>query len=362
VPANQVFKLRESGINVKQEMPLDKLLHRYAKVFLSLAIKSYHCFSFLRFSSLSVAENQTNPFCTEKQQLDIVQRSGVLPPVPKSIPVKGQPLYYDPWDTNVKEIKRYFNAHEKEKNNQFKAKLYQNALKDIPDVNYYPTTKLKEMQMSRKIQQINNEIAEIASSAAQDLGATEEQEQEEYSQTISPSHFNSYGFIDEFDPKHNRENDDENNNQVEAMIQEDQNYMKIDEDEIQMKQSLSIDTRNSSLSRASKSKNSCHGARSFDNRSTKKINYLEEMEKEYPNWENAEFEVKKALKLAKKGDTTALYDLNIGHYLEEYHIENKLEASSASLVLLPAMYPSPKALSESSSRNGSRQASRQLSR
>jgi hypothetical protein len=327
----------------------------------------YYYSRFSRFSSLSVAENQTTPFCTEKQQLDIVQRSGVLPPVPKSIPVKGQPLYYDPWDTNVREIKRYFKVHEKEKENQFKAKLYQNSLKDIPDVNYYPTTKLKEMQMSRKLQQINNEIAEMASSAAEELGVeitSEQQEQEEYSQTISPSHFNSFGYIDEFDPKHHSEEGEEedniqNNDAMESLVHEEQSNMTADEDINDIQPSLSIDTRNSSIARTSKSKNSRNGTRSLNSSKTKKINYLEEMEKEYPNWENAELEVKKALKLAKKGDITALYDMNIGHYLEEYHIENKLEATSASLILLPSMYPSPKALSESSSRNGSRQASRQ---
>eukprot|EP00981_Chlorochromonas_danica_P003646 scaffold681_cov173-Ochromonas_danica.AAC.9 len=123
LPPSHVFKLRSSAINAKEKKPLGELLHR--------------------FSSLSVAENQNHPFCTEKQELDKLQRSGVVPPVPKSVPVKYQKLYFDPLDAEVRDVQRYHQKAEEEKTAKKKVWDYKQALKTIPQVDYYPTSLVK---------------------------------------------------------------------------------------------------------------------------------------------------------------------------------------------------------------------------
>lgn len=111
-------------MNPKSDKPLSELLHR--------------------FDSLTVAENQPTIFCPEKQELDKVERSGQPVPVPKSIPVKGRPLYSDPWDIQVQQIKMMRKLDEEEKKEKYVAKAFQEKLRTIPKVKYYPTSALKQ--------------------------------------------------------------------------------------------------------------------------------------------------------------------------------------------------------------------------
>jgi hypothetical protein len=159
-----------------------------------------------RFSTISCAEYSFHPFCPEKQQLDAIERSGVKLTVPKSIPVKGQKLYSDPWDVNVREVSRYHEETERRKAEEWKARQYQQQLKALPQVDYYPTTKLKELQYKKQLAKIENELEKMQSGTTGREGGVsrddndneEENEMEEYSQTINPSALNHLGFSEEF--------------------------------------------------------------------------------------------------------------------------------------------------------------------
>lgn len=136
--------MRASGINVKQEMPLGKLLHR--------------------FNSLTFAENQFHPFCTDKQELDKLERSGIVPEVPKSVPVKGQPLYYDPWDVYVKEIKKHHKTLTRAQAAARKVKSFQDKLDNIPKVKYFPTTRLREMLGTTGVEYNTGSMSQVSDS------------------------------------------------------------------------------------------------------------------------------------------------------------------------------------------------------
>lgn len=89
-----------------------------------------------------------HPFCLDRQELDKKELGGEVTQVPKSIPVKGQPLYYDPWDYHVMEVRKLKEVKEKEEAERIAAKTYQLSLHDIPLVDYYATTKLREFRQS----------------------------------------------------------------------------------------------------------------------------------------------------------------------------------------------------------------------
>ena len=56
-----------------------------------------------------------------------------------------QPVYIDPNNNELKIIKFYRKNDLKKRNEKLKAKEYQNLLKTIPKVDYFPTTRLAEM-------------------------------------------------------------------------------------------------------------------------------------------------------------------------------------------------------------------------
>lgn len=103
-----------------------------------------------RFDSRTVAENQPTIFCPEKQELDKIQRSGQSISAPKSVPVKGRPLYSDPWDIQMQQVKVLRKLEQEDKQEKIAAKEFQEKLRTIPKVNYYPTTVLKQMQAQQE--------------------------------------------------------------------------------------------------------------------------------------------------------------------------------------------------------------------
>lgn len=442
LPSNHVFEMRKSGINMKSDVPLSKLLHR--------------------FSHYAIAENQLHPFCTEKQQLDIQERSGQLAKVPPSVPVKGQPLYYDPWDVHVAEINRYHKEMEKQKNEKLRAKEYQDILKTIPKVNYYPTSKLKEIQFQKQLNKIDRALAKIdqdeigleeslskeideeqyANELVEQILKEDRQYDEsigEYSQTMTPSKLKEMSYLEEFDPAivKTAESVESNlsrgsagiksagsNNSGQFSYANSQNNsfrmqnplriqeMEGEEEEAEQQErqeereystggggdgAYENDLNNyegnerennfyqyvhspSNLSLSSTPKKPYHRLKSTPGGSNKGsslssvsllslattnthrdgINYMEKLENEYPNWSNTEYEIKESISKAKKGDREVLYKTNIKHYLDEYHITNRCDMSSASLQLMPdPSVPSSKVPSRHGSPSGSRQGSRQ---
>lgn len=145
-PASHLFQLRASGLTSKEKKPLGELLHR--------------------FSSLSVAENQFHPFCTERQQMDKEARTGVQPEVPRSTAVKGQKLYFDPLDMEVAEVKRHRRVGERKKERREKLWDYKEVVRAIEDVDYYPTSKLTQEMLDKHPEMANME-AEMKASLAE---------------------------------------------------------------------------------------------------------------------------------------------------------------------------------------------------
>lgn len=98
-----------------------------------------------RFSSLSVAETQPVLFCTEKQQTDKKILAGIEHKVPRSTSHHGNPIYFDPNDTELQVIMHYRKQDLRAEKERRKAKEFQKLLKTIPKVDYFPTTRLAEM-------------------------------------------------------------------------------------------------------------------------------------------------------------------------------------------------------------------------
>ncbi len=129
-----------------------------------------------RFDSLTVAENQPTIFCPEKQELDKLQRSGQPMAAPKSVPVKGRPLYSDPWDIQMQQIKVLRKLEEEDKQEKIAAKEFQEKLRTIPKVNYYPTTVLKQMQAQQEsFSNSNRDNVPSSSSSSPEKGTEEGQ-------------------------------------------------------------------------------------------------------------------------------------------------------------------------------------------
>lgn len=87
----------------------------------------------------------------------MAERRGQPLPVPKSTPLKGHELFYDPWDVQVQQVKILRAEEERRRAEKIAAWEYQQALKTIPKVEYYPTTRLKEMEEKGKALNPNDE-------------------------------------------------------------------------------------------------------------------------------------------------------------------------------------------------------------
>jgi hypothetical protein len=99
-----------------------------------------------RFTKMAVAETLPVIFCLEKQQTDKIIMSGVEHKVPKSVPLKGQDLFYDPNNVALGVIQHHRKLALKAEKAKWDAMAYQDTLKVIPQVNYYPTTRLAEIK------------------------------------------------------------------------------------------------------------------------------------------------------------------------------------------------------------------------
>lgn len=104
------------------------------------------CAHFIRFNPVSAGLTDFNSgFCDSKRYFDKIFMSGVPTSVPKSTPVKGRPLYFDPYDNQLREVKDRFKEMEVEREAKLQAKKYQEALYQIPKAEYFPTTELAKI-------------------------------------------------------------------------------------------------------------------------------------------------------------------------------------------------------------------------
>ena len=84
-------------------------------------------------------------FCDSKRFYDKKAMAGEILTAPKSTPIKGRPLYFDPYDIQLKEVKMRFKELKMEKEAKLEAMKYQDALYRIPEANYFPTTELAKI-------------------------------------------------------------------------------------------------------------------------------------------------------------------------------------------------------------------------
>lgn len=86
------------------------------------------------------------PICETRQINDRVNMAGKTIPVKVPEPVHGQPLYYDPLNSELKELIHHREKLVKQREDRIRDKLFKDALKTIPNVDYHPISKLKAMK------------------------------------------------------------------------------------------------------------------------------------------------------------------------------------------------------------------------
>ena len=104
-----------------------------------------------RFNKMQCNENQILPWCEKKQEIDKLVRQGVIVEPQKPSPVKGQLLYYDPLDTQLRELQRLRDHDVAKYEASMKEKEFQESLHSIPEVNYFPVNKLKKLVSKTKV-------------------------------------------------------------------------------------------------------------------------------------------------------------------------------------------------------------------
>lgn len=98
-----------------------------------------------RFRSNQIAEMAPLPWCAEKQETDRLVRAGQSVAPKKSVPVKGQRLYYDPLDGQLLEIKKSREHSEAAHAQSLRSRLYRAALEELPVVDYHPADELRAL-------------------------------------------------------------------------------------------------------------------------------------------------------------------------------------------------------------------------
>lgn len=215
---------------------------------------------------MSVAENQPTIFCAEKQEIDKWERSqsGQPMPFPKPTPVAGRPLYFDPWNTQLKHLKTLRVQDEAVRAEKIAAWEYQQQLRTIPRVDYYPTTVLKQMRATQQQQRQQAQESGSSGVSSGDLLAITHEGETEFAST------------------ENHDND--------AIIEM---------------------VHNAATSSSQKRGRSAVGSRGRDIPSTG-----ENIDEKFPYWAHTEEEIKLALTLAERGDRQALYDVTIRSHMD----------------------------------------------
>lgn len=157
IPYNpkEVYALKASGIN-NVKLPLNERLNRFA--------------------SRTVAETQINPFCSEKQKNDQIEAAtGVPTKVKKSSPVKGVQKYYDPLETQFKNMQKFHHESMKQQAIGKEINNYIANVKEIPQVDYHPgdlTRKLKKNYGKEPHRELTCSVIESVSSSIASVNAS----------------------------------------------------------------------------------------------------------------------------------------------------------------------------------------------
>jgi hypothetical protein len=101
----------------------------------------------VRYNEKCLADEKTS-FCEGKQKLDIAVLQGKQPKDIQKMasPVKGQPLFFDPLNSQLLHVKQRRKEMDLELNDIYKAKDFQDSIAEIPKVAYHPATLLTQLQ------------------------------------------------------------------------------------------------------------------------------------------------------------------------------------------------------------------------
>ena len=101
----------------------------------------------VRYNGKALADENT-PFCSGKQQLDMALLQGKKPEDLKKLssPVRGQPVFFDPLNSQLEHVKDRRKEIDAELSAEYKAKDFQDSIAEIPKIAYHPATLLTQMQ------------------------------------------------------------------------------------------------------------------------------------------------------------------------------------------------------------------------
>ena len=150
------YSLKQSRMLKGEILPVAERLNRFLFFLLHTVVVTVHRLNIRTSICIFTPLNRFNPvsagltdfnsgFCDSKRHFDKIFMSGVPTSVPKSTPVKGRPLYFDPYDMQLKEVKERFKEIEAERAAKLEAKKYQDALYIIPKAEYFPTTEFAKI-------------------------------------------------------------------------------------------------------------------------------------------------------------------------------------------------------------------------
>ena len=297
-----------------------------------------------RFSQLTVSENQLHPFCQDRQTLDKLQQSGEQHHVPKSIAVKGQKLYHDPWDVEMRCIQSFYEAKQLEKQLSFHEKEYQDAVDTIPSVSYYPTTRLKAIKAGEPI-----DLDELRRSTS--LPSLDEDQQiphksqkkkkkkkhknaaatsagdvfYESSNYRSLSSIPTAGSV--FEPLHEVENEEELD-EIEGELEGGNDRPSMHSET--MKSNASSEFRNTAgtTTRMGTAELDSSSSRLFLNTPLTQEDYYDKLQREYPYWSELEGIYQYSLEQAKQGNRDALFELNIEQFMSHKELSRARRSSA----------------------------------
>jgi hypothetical protein len=104
----------------------------------------------VRYNAKALADEKTS-FCSAKQELDMEVLRGKPPAEIQKLasPVKGQPVFFDPLNTQLDMVKRRRKEVEEENALKWKGEDFQRSIAEIPKVAYHPATLLTQMQLGQ---------------------------------------------------------------------------------------------------------------------------------------------------------------------------------------------------------------------
>ena len=136
-----------------------------------------------RYNAKALADEKTS-FCSGKQELDMDILRGKQPAEIQKLasPVKGQPVFFDPLNSQLDMVKKRRQEMDAENNYKWKMQDFQQSIAEIPKVAYHPATLLTQLQMGRTSLKQISRLAKVKADVwkDEDFYSQDESEMERY--------------------------------------------------------------------------------------------------------------------------------------------------------------------------------------